>query len=205
MNKCDFCGSTYGVHKIRGSDRRQCRACYVKKLRRDESRFSTCESCGKACYAEYLNNNNKPLCQTCYVRSKNICYVCNKTGTYMEGRCKDCYEANLKRLRNCSSCGNLFEFRYDFRTVCCKCAAKLKKTRNKGICSSCKKERELSTKLENGDRICLYCYKKYYMAHSACEICENVTICFKNRRLGKSVCISCSNRIRYLSDWREGR
>ena len=203
--KCDFCGAVCRVHKIRGTEVKQCRACYVKKMRQDVTKYSVCENCGKGCYAEYRSEQNDPLCQSCYYRAKHYCYVCNKLGTYFEGRCKDCHEQDLKRLKNCNRCGDLFEFRYDFRTVCRKCSSKIKKTRNKGICSSCKKERELSTKLENGDKICLYCYKKYYMTHSPCEICGNVTFCFKNRRLGKSICVACSNRIRYLADWREAR
>lgn len=196
MNTCSYCGIvSKGVHKVRSTNIYQCRACYVKKLRHDESKSTPCVVCGKICYAEYRNEKNQPICQACRYRAKHTCWVCGETGTYLEGRCRSCHEADKKRVKNCEDCGELFAYRFEFRTTCRRCSIK-RKHRRTGICFKCKKERELSNTIDSGNRICLYCYKKYYMKHTPCEMCGKITFCFRNHKVGKSLCIQCSNKTR---------
>ena len=194
---CDFCGtSSNRVHKIRGTGQLQCRACYLKRVRQDTGKSSVCSVCGKLCYAEYRTKQNERICQICSHRAKINCWVCGKLGTYRAGRCRNCYESDRRKVRKCAKCKRVFEYRYDSTTICRNCVKK-HEFRPRGICSKCKRSKVLSTRLENGGRICNYCYKKYFMKHTPCEICQKVTFCFKNNRLGKSICIQCGNKFRY--------
>lgn len=195
MKQCDYCGASNRVHKIKGTEIFQCRRCYLKNVRHEKKEASFCSACARACYVEYRSKKGEPLCQTCYLRSKQKCHVCGKLGTFYKGRCKDCYETDSKRLKRCKICGEMFSFRYDFREHCQKCVQNLKHKLN-GKCATCGKDRKLIYVLDNGGKACLYCYKRFYMTHTPCEICGTVTFCFKNKYVSKSICIGCANRVR---------
>ena len=196
MRTCDFCGdTTIRVHKIRGSEKLQCRACYLSSNRKDSSKASACSVCGKLHYAQYRTKHFKPICGVCRYQSTVNCWACGKLGTYHAGRCKKCYESDKRKVKECAECNRVFEYRFKSTKFCLKCRNKHDKL-PRGVCSKCNRSKVLPSLLENGGRICGYCYKKYYMKHTPCEMCGKITFCFNNFRVGKSICIQCSNKVR---------